>query len=137
LSGTPPQPGAPYVVEAEPRSDYLRIVIRGVRSSEAVSIAGWREVARHVREHGASRVLVVSELEGPLPTPDQQRRIMLALVGWGFERVRTAFVLADALNVASLEHGEMQARELGQESRVFGSEALAEVWLRHGMSGKK
>jgi len=129
-------PPAPYCVVAEPRIDYLRIVITGQRSTLQASIDGWREVGRLVGEHRTKRVLVVSELTGPLPTPEEQRVILEALIGWGFEGVRTAFVLADIMNVSKLEHGEIVARELGQESRVFGSEAVAEVWLRYGESGK-
>ncbi len=126
----------PYTVRAEPQGDYLRVVITGQRSTPQASIDGWREVGRLVREHRAVRVLVVSELTGPLPTPEEQHLILHSLVGWGFEGVRTAFVLKDALNVTKLEHGEIAARELGQESRVFGSEAIAEVWLRYGESGR-
>jgi hypothetical protein len=126
----------PYTVRAEPRLDYLRVVITGQRSTPQASIDGWREVGRLVREHRAVRVLVVSELTGPLPTPEEQDRILKSLVGWGFEGVRTAFVLKDSLNVTKLEHGEITARELGQESRVFGSESIAEVWLRYGESRK-
>lgn len=45
-------------------------------------------------------------------------------------------MLEDSVNVGKLEHGEMAARETGQELRVFGSEALAEIWLRHGDGGE-
>lgn len=127
----PPNPGE-IALHAELRRGYLHVTITGERSTTEVSIAMWREVGRLVVQHGARRVLVVSHLDGDLPSPEQQLRIIRALVGTGFEGVRTAFVLNDALNVSAVEHGEIYARELGQESRVFGSEALAEVWLRHG-----
>jgi hypothetical protein len=128
----PPSPATDYAVLAEPRHDHLRVVITGTRSTPEASIAMWREVGRQVALYRARRVLVVSRLGGTLPTPEQQEQIIKSLVGTGFEGVRTAFVLQDAVNVAALEHGEIYARELGQASRVFGSEALAEVWLRHG-----
>jgi hypothetical protein len=120
-------------VRSESRRDHLRVTIAGVRSTVKASIAVWREVGRQVQASGARRVLVISELSGPMPTPDEQHRIMGALVGCGFEGVRTAFVLVDAAGVSTMEHGEIAARELGQETRVFGSEALAVVWLRHGI----
>lgn len=129
-------PASLCAVHAESRGDYLRISITGQRSTPEASIAVWREVGRLVGEQRALRVLVVSELSGPLPTPDEQRHILQSLIGCGFEGVRTAFVLRDTVNVAQLEHGEIVARELGQESRVFGSEAVAEVWLRYGESGR-
>lgn len=130
-----PNPDLAYRVSAEPRRDYLRITVDGERSTVAAGIAGWIEIAEQVRRHGAQRVLIVSRLKGPIPSPDEQRETLSAVVGKGFEGVRTAFVLEDAMRVSALEHGEMVAREHGQESRVFGSEALAEVWLRHGNSG--
>lgn len=120
-------------VESESRRDHLRVTISGVRSTVDASIAMWREVGRQVAAHGAHRVLVVSTLTGTLPTPEEQQTIIRGLVGLGFEGVRTAVVSQDAMHVATLEHGEIFARELGQATRVFGSEALAAVWLRHGM----
>jgi hypothetical protein len=126
---------AEYRIQATQRDSYLRVEITGERSTIEASIAGWREVGRLVREYGTTRVLVVSLLSGPIPSPEEQRLVMQSLVGCGFEGVRTAFVLQDSRHVAELEHGEMKARELGQESRVFGSEAVAEVWLRYGESG--
>ena len=120
-------------VESEPRQNHLRVTISGVRTTKQASIAVWREVGRQVATHGVRRVLIVSKLSGPMPTPEEQHQIMQALVGWGFEGVRTAFVLEDVVRVAALEHGEIAARELGQQTRVFGSEALAEVWLQHGI----
>lgn len=121
-----------FKVESEPRRDYLRVTLSGARSTMDASIAMWREVGRQVAACGARRALVVSKLSGPLPTPEDQQKIITALTSSGFEGVRTAFVLQDAMHVAALEYGEIYARDLGQETRVFGSEALAEVWLRHG-----
>ena len=130
----PPQSPPPLSqITAERRGDHLRVLIRGERSTPEASIAMWREVGRLVQTHGARRVLVVSELTGTLPTPEEQERIIKSLVGHGFEGVRTALVLKDAFRVAALEHGEIYSREMGQETRVFGSEALAEVWLKHGL----
>lgn len=121
-----------YSVRAEPRRDYLYIEVSGVRSTLEIAIAGWREIAAQVRAHQMPKVLIVSRLGGPIPSPEEQRRTLEAVVGLGFEGVRTAFVLTDSLHVAALEYGEMVSREHGQESRVFGSVALAELWLRHG-----
>ena len=120
-------------VESEPQRGYLRVTVTGMRTTMEASIAVWREIGRQIAAHAARRALIVSKLSGPMPTPEEQYRIMQALVGQGFEGVRTAFVLEDSVRVAALEHGEIAARELGQETRVFGSEALAEVWLRHGL----
>ncbi|UXI68130.1 hypothetical protein [Tahibacter amnicola] len=131
MTGQIPGPDT-YAVTTEPRRDYLRVVMSGVRSTVEASIEAWREIGRQVQAHGARRVLVVSKLSGPLPTPAQQLQILHALIGAGFEGVRTAFVLDDVVNVVALEFGEIIARELGQESRVFGSESVAELWLRHG-----
>ena len=119
-------------MRAEERRDYLRIEISGVRSTLEVALAGWAEIAAQVRAHRPSKVLIVSKLGGPIPNPEEQRKTLESVIGRGFEGVRTAFVLEDALHVAEMEYGEMVAREHGQESRVFGSEALAELWLRHG-----
>lgn len=122
----------PYIVEAEQRAGYLRITMAGRRSTLAASIAGWREVGRLVQSHGAKRILVVSYMTGDLPSPEVQRDTMRALANSGFEGVKIAFVSHDVRNVAALEHGELEARDMGQASRVFGSEELAVLWLQHG-----
>lgn len=134
MSIPPPNPTLRYAVRAEERRDYLRIEVSGIRSTVEVAIAGWTEIAAQVRARRPSRVLIVSRLGGPIPTPDEQRRTLESVIGHGFEGVRTAFVLLDSMHVRDLEYGEMVSREHGQESRVFGSEALAELWLRHGDS---
>jgi hypothetical protein len=135
MSGPLPASDLAYAVHVEERRDYLRIVVSGVRTTLEAALAGWGEIARQVRAHRPRKVLIVSKLGGPMPSPEEQRLTLASLVGKGFEGVRTAFVLEDSVHVAALEHGEMYARELGQESRVFGSEALAEIWLRHGDGG--
>ena len=40
--------------------------------------------------------------------------------------------VAEPLELARLEHGEILAIERGANGRVFESTALAERWLRHG-----
>ena len=126
----------PFIASAERRGDYLRVEIAGHRSSVEAGITAWRGIGQLAKEHEVKHLLVVSRVSGPLPTADEQRVILRSLLGWGFEGVRTAFVVSDSQSIADLEHGEMEARELGQESRVFGSEKQAEVWLRYGESGR-
>ena len=52
---------------------------------------------------------------------------------WALEGVRVAYVEAYARQVPEAEVGEILAREQGFEVRVFGNEADAAVWLRHGV----
>jgi hypothetical protein len=124
----------PYQLEHTVHRDYLRIVMTGIRSTVAASIDSWREVGRLVKASGATRVLVVSRLSGPIPSPAEQEDIIRSFATSGFDGVRTAFVLDNSVHVGALEYGELVARELGQQTRVFGSEPMALLWLRHGES---
>ena len=132
MSVPPSSRGLQYVVSAQALRDHLRIEVSGTRTTLEAAIAGWAQIAAQVRAHRPRKVLVVSRLLGPIPSAEEQRATLASLIGQGFEGVRTAFVLTDSVNVGALEDGEMFSREHGQESRVFGSEALAELWLRHG-----
>src|SRR5438477_10226867 len=105
-----PESDLVYRVRAEQRRDYLRITVNGRRSTVDAAIAGWKEIAAQVRAHHAQRVLIVSSLTGPVPTPEEQRATLTAVIGHGFEGVRTAFVHSDASHVGALEHGEMISR---------------------------
>lgn len=130
-----PDPG-PHIVRSDSRGDYLRVEIAGHRGDFESGIAVWRAIGELTRARRAKRLLVVSKLTGPLPTAEEQRTLMRSLIDSGFEGVRTALVVSDSRRLADLEHGEMEARELGQESRVFSSEKQAEVWLHYGESGR-
>ena len=54
------------------------------------------------------------------------------MAGMGLEQVRIAYVEAHAGHIAEVEFGEILAREQGFDARVFGNEADARIWLRHG-----
>src|SRR5262245_53526305 len=108
----PPVDAEPrYSVRAEARTGYLRVEMSGTRSTLAASIAGWRDVAALVRQHRPRRVLVISKLTGPLPTPEEQHAAIHATAGEGMRGVRFALVLEDSRNVGKLEHSEMLLRE--------------------------
>jgi hypothetical protein len=127
----------PHIARFDVRGDFLRVEIAGHRRDFEAGIGVWRELGRLTRARGATRLLVISRLTGPLPSAEEQRSLMRGLVDSGFEGVRTALVVSDSRTLADLEHGEMEARELGQESRVFSSEKQAEVWLLYGESGRR
>jgi hypothetical protein len=98
------------------------------------TLAYWMAMAEEVRRDPPRSLLVVDDMEGEPPPPEQLSQFVQAMVGLGFEGVRVAYVEAHAQQIPEIEHGKILAREHGFDARVFGNETDAALWLRHGMS---
>jgi len=108
-----------------------------------VQVTGWLEtveqliemfvaVAAEVRRCGAEKVMVVDHTRGVVPTEPHMRKLVQAVAGLGFERVRLAYVDARGTAIARMEVGEILAREHGYLCRVFDSERAGRIWLDYG-----
>ena len=129
-----PDQDAPFRIEYSRESDLLCAHLTGVNGSFETTVAYWTELAGELLREPAAALLVVDDMAGDIPTPDELARFVAVMRGLAPDNVRVAFVEAHAQQIAELEFGEILAREYGFHVRVFGNEADARIWLRHGIS---
>ena len=123
-----------FSIDYHRQGSLLRAHVTGVNGTLETTMAYWMSMAEEVRREPPRSLLVVDDMEGDPPPPEQLAQFVQAMVGLGFEGVRVAYVEAHAQQIPEVEHGEILAREQGFDARVFGNETDAALWLRHGMS---
>lgn len=123
----------PFRIEYGRDGELLRAHVTGVNGTLETTMACWTALAAELqRDPTPKALLVVDDMEGEPPPPEQLAQFVQAMVGLGFEGVRVAYVEAHAEQIPAVEFGEILAREQGFDARVFGNEADARIWLRHG-----
>jgi hypothetical protein len=125
-------PGLPFSIEFQSEGSRLRAHVVGVNGTLETTLAYWLAIAAEVRARAPSMLLVVDDMTGEPPPPEQLQQFVSAMAGLGFEGLRIAYVEADGDQIPLVEVAEIFAREQGFNARVFGNEADAAVWLRHG-----
>lgn len=123
---------SPYRIGYRREGRLLRAHFTGTNGSLETTLACWNELAGEVRRQPPGALLVVDDMEGEPPPPEQIAQFVQAMVGQGFEGVRVAYVEAHAHQIPDVEHGEILAREIGFDARVFADEDAARVWLHYG-----
>lgn len=126
-------PDPPFRIEYQRDGGLLRAHVTGVNGSLETTLDYWTALAAEVRRVAPAALLVVDDMEGEPPPPEQLELFVHAMVGMGFEGIRVAYVEGHANQIAQVEVGEILARERGFDVRVFGDERAARLWLRHGM----
>ena len=122
-----------FHIDYSREGDLLRAHVTGVNGTLETTMAYWTALAAELqREQVPKSLLVVDDMEGEPPPPEQLEQFVQAMVGMGFEGVRVAYVEAHAQQIPEVEYGEILAREQGFDARVFGNEFDARMWLRHG-----
>ncbi len=123
---------APFEIVYARDGEVLRAHVTGVNGRLDTTLACWEALAAEVRRQRPRALLVVDDMEGEPPPPEQLVQFVRAMVGQGFEGVRVAYVERHAQQIPEVEYAEIVARDLGFDARVFGNEDAAAVWLRHG-----
>jgi ketopantoate hydroxymethyltransferase len=123
-----------FRIDYQRHGSLLRAHVTGVNGTLETTLAYWMSLAEEVRRDRPRNLLVVDDMEGDPPPPEQLAEFVQAMVGMGFEGVRVAYVEAHAQQIPEVEVGEILAREQGFDARVFGNETDASLWLRHGLS---
>ena len=114
-------------------TDYgLRAWVTGVNGSLETTLACWRTIADEVRRQPPRGLLVVDDMEGEPPPPDQLLEFVQAMQGQGMEAVRIAYVEKHAEQIPDVEFAGLLANENGFDARVFPDEDAAVRWLRYG-----
>ncbi|HEV7269021.1 hypothetical protein [Pseudoxanthomonas sp.] len=117
-------------------TDYgLRAWVTGTNGTLETTLAYWRAIADAVRQHAPRALLVVDDMDGLPPPPEQLLQFVQAMRGQGMEAVRIAYVERDADQIPQVEWAGLLANEHGFDARVFATEADAVRWLRYGERG--
>ena len=125
----------PFRIEYTRDGELLRAHVTGINGTLETTLACWMALAAEVqRDPRPKALLVVDDMEGEPPPPEQLAQFVQAMMGMGFEGVRVAYVEAHAEQIPAVEHGEILAREQGFDARVFGSEDDARRWLCYGLA---
>ena len=127
-------PDPPFRIEYQRDGGLLRAHVTGVNGTLETTLDYWTALAAEVRRVAPAALLVVDDMEGEPPPPEQLELFVNAMVGMGFEGIRVAYVEAHAHQIADIEHGEIIARELGFDARVFDNESRARIWLEYGQA---
>jgi hypothetical protein len=122
--------GDGFKVRIEHHHGYLRAYVHDGRDSLEVSIAMWKLLAEQCRKHNARRLLVLEDLDGTVEV-DNIDKVIDAMVEFGFEQIRTAFVELQSDQQGS-ELGAILLTERGVRIHVGGDEFAARHWLMYG-----
>ena len=114
-------------------TDYgLKAQVCGINGTLETTLAYWRAIAAEVRSSGAEGVLVIDDMEGLPPTPDELLQFVQAMHGEGMEQVRVAYVEKHLEQIPQGELASILANEHGFRGQVFDNERSAVTWLRYG-----
>jgi hypothetical protein len=112
--------------------DLFRARVEGEVDAQPVRLAYWREIVATARARHCRTVLVVDRKKGRPATPEELGELAFAFreVGDLFERIAVVEPTAEFL--PAIEHGEIHARSLGINVRIFADVGEAERWARFG-----
>ncbi len=114
-------------------TDYgMKAHVQGVNGSLATTLACWRAIAEQVRRELPAGLLVLDDMDGEPPPPEDLLRFVQAMQGQGLENVRVAYVEKHPEQIPQVELAGIFANEHGFHGRVFDDERSAVTWLRYG-----
>lgn len=114
-------------------TDYgMRAWVTGTNGTLETTLACWRAIAEEVRRLTPRALLVVDDMEGLPPPPEQLLQFVQAMQGQGLEGVRIAYVERHAEQLPEVEFAGLLASEHGFHAGVFAEEVAAVIWLRYG-----
>ena len=102
-------PAPSFRIDYSRDGDLLRAHVTGVNGTLETTLACWMALAAELRREPPGALLVVDDMEGEPPPPEQLAQFVQAMVGMGFEGVRVAYVEAHAEQIPEVEFGEILA----------------------------
>ncbi len=122
----------PFRIEFSPADFGLKAHVRGINGTLETTLAYWRRIAAEVRRLRPAGLLVVDDMEGEPPPPEQLLQFIHAMQGEGLEAVRVAYVEKHLDQIPQVELASILANEQGFQGHVFDNERSAVTWLRYG-----
>ena len=127
---SPSGPG--YRLDVAVDGDIFRVQVSGDVDAQAVRLAYWREIVATAQARHCRKLLVIDRKKGQPATPQELAELAQAFHAQAdlFERV--AVVEPTAAFLPAVQHGEILARTLDINVRIFADVVSAERWLRFG-----
>lgn len=122
----------PFRIEFSPADYGLKAHVKGINGTLETTLAYWRKIAMEVRRLQPAGLLVLDDMEGDPPPPEQLLQFVHAMRGEGMENVRVAYVEKHLEQIPQVELASILANELGFNGHVFDNERSATIWLRYG-----
>jgi len=119
-----------FQLKLEDRRGYLYAEVTGDNDSLEITLAFWQAIADACRQRRPSCLLVLDRL-GEFHGERDMPGMVQAIVAFGFENIRIAYVNGTIKDLPLHEHGAILAQEQGIDGRVFAGFGDAELWLRH------
>lgn len=121
-----------YRLETVLEQDTLRVQVHGKFEDQAVRVAYLREAVALAKARGCRKLLLIDRKFKDSPaSPEALGELarLFAAEAPHFDRI--AVVEPTPAFVTALEHGEIAARSVGLNLRVFADSAAAERWLHY------
>lgn len=129
----PPTDDSRCSLRFQQEQDVLRVWVEGVvESSQQARIAYWKEIVTEARRLDCRRLLVVDRKKGRTATPLELTQMAVHFRAEASHFDAIAVVESDPDFVPQLEHGEIVARMIGINLRIFADKRSAEHWLNYG-----
>jgi hypothetical protein len=131
--GTTAPPGDPtYRLQLAVDGDTLRVQVSGEVDAQPVRLAYMGEIVATAQARHCRKILVIDRKKGRPATPDELGELALFFreSARNFERIAVVEPTAEFL--PAVQHGEILARSLDINLRVFADAVSAQRWLRFG-----
>jgi hypothetical protein len=129
----PPTTAEPaYRLDCTVDGDMLKARVEGEVDAQPVRLAYWREIVDTAHARQCRKLLVIDRKKSRPATPEELAELAHAFrdLAGAFERI--AVVEPTAEFMSAVEHGEILARSLDINVRIFADAADAERWVRFG-----
>ncbi|MEL1266203.1 hypothetical protein [Pseudoxanthomonas putridarboris] len=127
-----PPAGQAFHIEFSSADYGLRAWVTGINGTLETTLACWQAIAGEVRRLRPKGLLVVDDMEGEPPPPEQLLAFVQAMQGQGLEDVRIAYVERHTEQIPQVEVAGLLAYEHGFKAQIFEDEGAAAIWLRYG-----
>lgn len=121
-----------YRLAFRPESDTLHAQVHGGIDAQPVRIAYWTEIIATAERMGYRKLLVIDRRKGRPASPDELAELAALLRDRLVRFERVAVVEPTPAFVPAIEHGEILARAMDLNVRIFAEPQAAERWLHFG-----
>ncbi len=121
-----------YRLRFDDHGDHLCVELSGPGDSLETSMIYWRQIADECERRGTRALLVLDRFGGEPLAPHEMDQVIHVMRDSYMQHVRVAYCKLNAAHLPQAEYGELHAREVGYNVRVFGDENEAQLWLRYG-----
>ncbi len=121
-----------YQLVFRPESDVLHVRVSGDIDAQPVRIAYWTEIIATAERQGYRRLLVIDRKKRQPASPTELAELAAMFRDRLARFERVAVVEPTPAFLPAIEHGEIVARAMDLNVRIFADPQAAERWLHFG-----